>query len=97
MDQPRLQPSSPSTGGTLPCCAARACSRDCRACRPAAGASTHRDAAHGWRAVASLSRGEPDALQGLFGPLLTTVLLAPLLMPALAGLPGLRPFTGERR
>ena len=52
---------------------------------------------HGWRAVASLSRGEPDAVQGLFGPLLTTVLLAPLLMPALAGLPGLRPFTGERR
>ena len=56
---------------------------------------------YGYRAFADEPDPRPlpeaDALQGLLGPLLTTVLLAPLLMPALAGLPGLRPFTGERR
>jgi hypothetical protein len=51
---------------------------------------------HGWRALACASRGEPAALEGLAGPVLVTTLLAPVLLPVLVRLPGLRPFTGRR-
>lgn len=51
---------------------------------------------HGWRALACASRGEPGAFEGLVGPVLVTTVLAPLLLPVLVRLPGLRPFTGRR-